>query len=79
MAALGCCSITSRRFGTRKIVEATHRIHAGLDNQVVVGNLDISRDWGRAPDYVEAIWVLLQRETPLDVVIATEPSHSNTS
>jgi GDPmannose 4,6-dehydratase len=60
-----------RRFVTRKIVEAAHRIHAGLDSHVALGNLAISRDWGWAPDYVEAMWMLLQRETPLDVVIAT--------
>jgi len=60
-----------RRFVTRKIIEAAYRIHAGLDSHVTLGNLDISRDWGWAPDYVEAMWLLLQRETPLDVVIAT--------
>ena len=60
-----------RRFVTRKIVEAAYRIRAGLDSQVTLGNLDISRDWGWAPDYVEAMWLLLQRESPLDVVIAT--------
>jgi GDPmannose 4,6-dehydratase len=60
-----------RRFVTRKIVEAAYRIHAGLESHVTLGNLDISRDWGWAPDYVEAMWLLLQRESPLDVVIAT--------
>jgi GDPmannose 4,6-dehydratase len=60
-----------RRFVTRKIVEAAYGIHAGLASHVTLGNLDISRDWGWAPDYVEAMWLLLQRETPLDVVIAT--------
>ena len=60
-----------RRFVTRKIIEAAYRIHAGLDSHVTLGNLDISRGWGWAPDYVEAMWLLLQRETPLDVVIAT--------
>jgi len=60
-----------RRFVTRKIVEAAYRIHAGLESHVTLGNLNISRDWGWAPDYVEAMWLLLQRESPLDVVIAT--------
>lgn len=60
-----------RRFVTRKIVEAAYRIHAGLESHLTLGNLDISRDWGWAPDYVEAMWLLLQREAPLDVVIAT--------
>lgn len=43
-----------RRFVTRKIVEAAYRIHAGLESHVTLGNLDISRDWGWAPDYVAA-------------------------
>jgi GDPmannose 4,6-dehydratase len=60
-----------RRFVTRKIVEAAYKIHAGLQSHVTLGNLDISRDWGWAPEYVEAMWMLLQRESPLDVVIAT--------
>lgn len=60
-----------RRFVTRKIVEAAYKIHAGLESHVTLGNLDVSRDWGWAPDYVEAMWLLLQRESPLDVVIAT--------
>lgn len=60
-----------RHFVTRKIVEAAHRIHAGVESFVTLGNLNISRDWGWAPDYVEAMWLLLQRESPLDVVIAT--------
>jgi GDPmannose 4,6-dehydratase len=60
-----------RRFVTRKIVEAAYKIHAGLESHVRLGNLDISRDWGWAPDYVEAMWLLLQRDSPLDVVIAT--------
>jgi GDPmannose 4,6-dehydratase len=60
-----------QRFVTRKIVEAAYRIHAGLESHVTLGNLDISRDWGWAPDYVEAMWLLLQRQSPLDVVIAT--------
>jgi GDPmannose 4,6-dehydratase len=60
-----------RRFVTRKIVTAAYRISAGLDSHVTLGNLAISRDWGWAPDYIEAMWMLLQRQTPLDVVIAT--------
>jgi GDPmannose 4,6-dehydratase len=60
-----------RRFVTRKIIEAAYKINAGLQSHVTLGNLDISRDWGWAPDYVEAMWMLLQRESPLDVVIAT--------
>lgn len=60
-----------RKFVTRKIIEAACRIHAGFDTHVKLGNLNISRDWGWAPDYVEAMWLLLQHDKPLDVVIAT--------
>lgn len=60
-----------RRFVTRKIVEAAYKIYAGIESKVTLGNLEISRDWGWAPDYVEVMWLLLQREAPLDVVIAT--------
>lgn len=60
-----------RRFVTRKIVEAACRISAGLESKVTLGNLAISRDWGWAPDYVEAMWLMLQQKSPLDVVIAT--------
>lgn len=60
-----------RRFVTRKIVEAAYLIHTGLESHVTLGNLDISRDWGWAPDYVEAMWLMLQLEAPIDVVIAT--------
>lgn len=60
-----------QRFVTRKIVEAAYRISAGLDSHVTLGNLDISRDWGWAPDYVEAMWMMLQQDSPLDLVIAT--------
>lgn len=60
-----------RRFVTRKIVEAAARIASGTETSVALGNLAIARDWGWAPDYVEAMWLLMQRDRPLDVVIAT--------
>lgn len=60
-----------RRFVTRKIVEAACRIKAGLESGVRLGNLDVSRDWGWAPEYVQVMWRLLQRETPMDLVIGT--------
>ena len=63
--------LRSRRFVTRKIVEAAYLISAGLETHTKLGNLDIYRDWGWAPDYVEAMWLLLQRDAPLDIVIAT--------
>lgn len=65
-----------QRFVTRKIVEAAYRISVGLDSHVTLGNLDISRDWGWAPDYVEAMWMMLQQDSPLDLVIATGRTES---
>lgn len=64
------------RFVTRKIVAAACRIAAGSNETIKLGNLDIERDWGWAPEYVEAMWRILQKETPDDFVIATGESHS---
>jgi len=63
-------------FVTRKISNAVARIHCGLDNYVSLGNIEPQRDWGYAPDYVEAIWLMLQRSNPQDYVIATGQTHS---
>ncbi len=59
------------RFVTRKIVSAAARIAAGSDERLRLGNLDIERDWGWAPEYVEAMWAMLQLPEPQDFVIAT--------
>lgn len=59
------------RFVTQKIVRAAARIAAGSDEALALGNLDIQRDWGWAPEYVEAMWRLLQLQTPEDLVIGT--------
>jgi GDPmannose 4,6-dehydratase len=59
------------RFVTQKIVRAAARIAAGSCEQLRLGNLDIHRDWGWAPEYVEAMRLMLERETPEDFVIAT--------
>jgi GDPmannose 4,6-dehydratase len=59
------------RFVTQKIVQAVKRIAAGSDEKLTLGRMDISRDWGWAPDYVEAMWLMLQQESPDDYVIAT--------
>lgn len=59
------------RFVTRKVALAAARIRAGADVKLRLGNVDVMRDWGWAPDYVEAIWSMLQQETPGDFVIAT--------
>jgi len=58
-------------FVTRKISRAVGRIHLGLQKKLTLGNLDASRDWGFAGDYVEAMWMMLQHETPKDWVVAT--------
>ncbi len=63
-------------FVTRKITDGVARIYAGLDSKITLGNLDARRDWGYAPDYVEAMWKMLQQDTPDDFVIATGESHS---
>ena len=63
-------------FVTRKITRAVARIKAGLQDRLYLGNLDARRDWGYAPDYVEALWMMMQRDEPEDLVIATGESHS---
>ena len=63
-------------FVTRKIARAAARISRGLESQLVLGNLESRRDWGRAQDYVAAMWVMLQHEKPDDYVVATGESHS---
>jgi GDPmannose 4,6-dehydratase len=63
-------------FVTRKISHAVARIKLGLQEQLRLGNLDAQRDWGFAGDYVEAMWLMLQQDTPDDYVIATGHTHS---
>jgi GDPmannose 4,6-dehydratase len=63
-------------FVTRKITNGVARIKYGLDDKIVLGNLSAERDWGFAGDYVEAMWLMLQQETPQDYVIATGVPHS---
>jgi GDPmannose 4,6-dehydratase len=63
-------------FVTRKITRAVARIAAGLQEKLYLGNLDAKRDWGYAPDYVEAMWQMLQADQPDDFVIATGETHS---
>jgi GDPmannose 4,6-dehydratase len=62
------------RFVTRKIVAAAVRIAAGSKERLRLGNIDIARDWGWAPEYVEAMWLMLQEPKPSDFVIATGKS-----
>ena len=63
-------------FVTRKIARAAARIARGLDVDLTLGSLESRRDWGRAQDYVEAMWMMLQHETPDDYVVATGEAHS---
>jgi GDPmannose 4,6-dehydratase len=63
-------------FVTRKITRAVGRIKEGLQDKLFLGNLDARRDWGFAGDYVEAMWRMLQQETPDDYVVATGSSYS---
>lgn len=63
-------------FVTRKITRAVARIKAGIQDTLYLGNLDAKRDWGYAPEYVEAMWMMLQQDEPGDLVIATGESHS---
>ena len=63
-------------FVTRKITRAAARIHHGLDKKLYLGNLEAKRDWGFAGDYVEAMWMMLQQDTPDDYVIATGETHT---
>jgi GDPmannose 4,6-dehydratase len=63
-------------FVTRKISRAVAEIKLGLRKQLLLGNLDARRDWGYAPEYVEAMWMMLQQDNPDDYVIATNETHS---
>ena len=61
---------------TRKVSDGVARIKLGLADELTLGNLDARRDWGYAPDYVDAIWRMLQRDEPGDFVIGTGRNHS---
>lgn len=63
-------------FVTKKITRGIARIKAGLDKKIYLGNLEAKRDWGFAPEYVEAMYLMLQQDKPDDYVIATGESHS---
>jgi GDPmannose 4,6-dehydratase len=63
-------------FVTRKITRAVGRIKHGLQQKLYLGNLDAKRDWGHAADFVEAMWLMLQQDSPEDYVIGTGETHS---
>jgi GDPmannose 4,6-dehydratase len=66
----------SLEFVTRKITHAAAAIKLGLATELALGNLDARRDWGYAPDFVEAMWLMLQNDSPDDFVIGTGVDHS---
>ena len=63
-------------FVTRKITRSVARIKAGLEDTLFMGNIDAARDWGYAPEYVEAMWLMLQHDEPSDYVVATGTSYT---
>lgn len=63
-------------FVTRKITKSVAEIKLGIRDHIELGNLDVSRDWGYTPDFVEAMWLMLQSDTPNDYVIATNKSNT---
>ena len=63
-------------FVTRKISHGVARIKCGLQRELTLGNLDAQRDWGHAKDYIEAMWLMLQKRKPDDFVISTNRQHS---
>lgn len=67
--------IRGLEFVTRKITNAVAKISLGLDEYVELGNVEAKRDWGYAPEYVEAMWLMLQLDKPDDYVIATNETH----
>ena len=68
--------LRGEEFVTRKISKGVARIKLGLQDKIVLGNLDVKRDWGYAPDYVEAMYLMMQQEEPDTYVIATGENHS---
>lgn len=68
--------LRKERFVTKKIISAAYKISQGYESVLKLGNIAIYRDWGWAPEYVEAMWLMLQKEKPDDYVIATGETHS---
>jgi GDPmannose 4,6-dehydratase len=63
--------IRPERFVTQKIIKSAVRIYNGSNEKLSLGRLDISRDWGWASEYIEAMWLMLQRDAPIDLIVAT--------
>ncbi len=68
--------IRGLEFVTRKISNGVAKIKLGLEDKIELGNINSQRDWGFAPEYVEAMWLMLQKESPEDYVIATNETHT---
>ena len=68
--------VRGETFVTRKITRALCRIKLGMQKQLILGNLDAKRDWGHAKDYIRAMWLILQQDSPDDFVIATGEQHT---
>jgi len=64
------------RYVTQKIIQSAKRIALGSNEKLIIGRLDICRDWGWAPEYVEVMWMMLQLNQPEDLLIATGESYS---
>jgi len=69
-------TLRPERFVTRKIILAVGRIAAGSKEKLSLGNISIARDWGWAPEYVEAMWRILQQDDPEDYVVATGETYT---
>lgn len=65
-----------KRFVTQKIIESARAISEGKIDRLTLGRIDINRDWGWAPEYIEAMWLMLQQDEPDDFIVATGHSHS---
>jgi len=84
MGLFGCNAICynhesprrAENFVTRKITIAAARIKLGLQKELVLGNIDSERDWGSAPEFVEAMWRMLQQPAPKDYILATGTTHT---
>ncbi|MGD9126139.1 MAG: GDP-mannose 4,6-dehydratase [Planctomycetia bacterium] len=68
--------LRGKEFVTRKVTDAVARIKLGLQEKLLLGNLDAARDWGFAGDYVRAMWMMLQQDAPDDYVISTDRQHT---
>ena len=68
--------LRGKSFVTKKIITTAVKIKKGLESELSLGNIDIYRDWGWAPEYVEAMWLILQQESPEDFIIATGKTFS---